>query len=178
MKYSDPCPIPSKGSINTQCHSAKQDTMLRFAGRPNIAELKCSLPTVAKSVGPFKATGFEPFLDVLAKVFAVVEARHPELYQELGSAGCLNVRKVRGGTDFSNHAWGTAIDLTIDGVLCQRGSGHCQLGLLRVYECMKSYAMATGDWLYWGAGFNTDDCMHMEASEELIRKWKSEGKLG
>jgi len=26
-------------------------------------------------------------------------------------AGCLNVRKMRGGTSWSNHAWGTALDL-------------------------------------------------------------------
>jgi len=33
------------------------------------------------------------------------------------------------------------------------------------------YAVAKKHKLFWGATFGTEDAMHFEASEELIREW-------
>jgi hypothetical protein len=89
-----------------------------------------------------------------------------QLLDSLSSAGMLCCRAVRGSTtNWSNHSWGSAIDLKIDGQLDAMGDGYTQLGLLM---CSKFFN-AQG-W-YWGAGFSREDAMHFEASEELIRKW-------
>jgi hypothetical protein len=75
--------------------------------------------------------------------------------------------------NFSNHSWGTAIDITINGALDPRGNGTTQLGLLRLHPYFKA------EKFYWGAGFSGgfEDSMHFEASEELIREWQREGRL-
>src|SRR5262249_15533035 len=31
---------------------------------------------------------------------------------------------------------------------------------------------------FWGAGFSTEDAMHFEASDGLIRKWLADGEFG
>ena len=75
----------------------------------------------------------------------------------------LCARLVRGSTSASsNHSWGTAIDLTLDGVLDQRGDGRVQVGLTRIAPIFNRHS-----W-FWGAGFRTEDGMHFEASDELL----------
>jgi hypothetical protein len=77
----------------------------------------------------------------------------------------LCARFVRGSTTaISNHAWGTAIDLTLDGVLDRRGDGRVQVGLTRIAPIFNRHS-----W-FWGAGFRTEDAMHFEGSDELIRR--------
>jgi hypothetical protein len=84
----------------------------------------------------------------------------------------LCVRYVRGTTtNFSNHSWGTAIDLTIGGVLTPRGSSTVSQGLLSLCPFMAA------EQFYWGAGFSTPDGMHYEASAELIAQWKANGTI-
>jgi D-alanyl-D-alanine dipeptidase len=49
---------------------------------------------------------------------ADIAKEQPAVYAGLGSAGMLCCRLVRGSTTaISNHSWGTAIDLTLNGVL-------------------------------------------------------------
>ena len=81
----------------------------------------------------------------------------------LGSAGMLCCRFVRGSTtSISNHSWGTAIDLTINGVLDKRGNGQVQYGLALIAPIFNQHG-----W-YWGAGFATEDGMHFEISQDLL----------
>jgi len=171
MNYKQLIAIPGRDSINTKCSSVRSLSMIKLMGKPDIAEGVCPLPTETIDCGPFRATGYRPFLLVVSKVMDVIKAADSDLYEQIGSAGCLNVRKVRGGNYPSNHSWGCAIDLTIGGELCPRGSGMTQVGLLEVYKYAKRWSLASGQWLYWGAGFNTDDAMHFEASYELVKKW-------
>lgn len=177
MNHLELVDAPNRRVINTRCRPAPQQKMLDWLGKPDIVRSKCPLPTVTKSVGPFRATGFEPFLDVLAKGFAVLKEHYPDLYEMLESAGCLNVRRVRSGVNYSNHAWGCAIDIQIAGHLCPLGSEKIHSGLIKVYQAFKQYALVSGNWLYWGAGFARCDAMHFEASEELLRKWKDQGVI-
>ncbi|MBD0362843.1 MAG: M15 family metallopeptidase, partial [Coleofasciculus sp. C3-bin4] len=97
----------------------------------------------------------------------------PALYNQLGTAGMLCVRKVRGGSDFSNHSWGTAIDIKINGRLDVVGDGRTQLGLKELYP----YFYNEG--FYWGAGYSgsREDSMHFEASRELVERWRVQGQL-
>ena len=177
MNYLELVKAPERKDINTRCSYASQETMLKLLGRPDIEHSKCPVPTVTKDLGPFRATGFEPFLDVLAKGFAVLKEHYPDFFEMLESAGCLNVRKVRGGTNFSNHAWGTAIDIQIAGHVCPLGSEQIHRGLLRVYESFKQFSLVSDKWLYWGAGFARCDAMHFEASEQLVKRWAKEGRI-
>ena len=108
-----------------------------------------------KDVGPFSATGHYKFLEVLERAFRVLKRDNPDLHDRLGSAGCLCIRWVRGSKSVvSNHSFGLAIDLTIDGFLDTRGDNATQRGLFEVYKVFKDHG------LFWGAEFKTEDSMH------------------
>ncbi len=171
-------PIPS--GINANLSSASQATMLTALGNPGTPDPGCgpvapALQSLMKtaSVGPFRVTGLSPAVDALTRVFAAVQSARPDLYAALGTAGMLCVRYVRGSTtNFSNHSWGTAIDMTIGGVLTQRGSTTVTQGLVDLAPFMAAESF------FWGAGFNpTPDGMHFEASNELISQWKANGTI-
>ena len=125
------------------------------------------------SVGPFRVTGLGPAVDALTRVFAAVQTAQPTLYKVLGTSGMLCVRYVRGSTtNFSNHSWGTAIDISIGGTLTPRGSTTVQQGLVMLAAFMNA------ERFFWGAGFSpTPDGMHFEVSTELITAWKSNGTI-
>ena len=167
--------------INAGVSSAKQSTMLNLLGRPRQSfDQHCrevTHPTLKKlivtaNVGPFRVTGLKPAVDSLKEVFDDVKISKPTVFDALGSAGMLCCRNVRGShTAISNHSWGTAIDLYIDGQLDARGDGKVYQGLVDIYPFFHKH-----NW-FWGAGFRTEDAMHFEASDELIRQWASAGKL-
>jgi hypothetical protein len=121
-------------------------------------------------VGPFTVTGYRPAVEALGRIFAAVEQEKPELYSQLETAGMLCVRQVRGGSGFSNHSWGTAIDIRINGQLDEVGDGKTQLGLRELYPYFHN------EGFYWGAAYSGDreDSMHFEASEQQVAKWTSE----
>ena len=126
---------------------------------------------VTESVGPFRVTGLGPAVDSLKQVFKAIAAQHPGLERRFGTAGMLSCRLVRGSsTSISNHAWGTAIDLTIDGMLDERGDGRVQEGLTWIAPIFNSFG-----W-YWGAMFPTEDAMHFDASLSLARKLRNQLK--
>jgi hypothetical protein len=180
MAITDLIPIPS--NINRQVSSAKQTTMLSALGNPRTQyDDTCREVTnpgmrallATRDVGPFRATGLAPALDALTTIFSDVRRDDPEVFAALGTQGMLCARLVRGSaTALSNHSWGTAIDLTLNGVLDQRGDDRVQVGLARIAPIFNQHG-----W-FWGAGFRTEDAMHFEASDELIRRWHAEGKLG
>lgn len=120
------------------------------------------------NVGPFRATGLTPALQSLRRVFADIQTAQPEVCAALGTAGMLCARYVRGSTtSVSNHAWGTAIDLTLNGVLDRRGDGLVQYGLTLIAPIFNRHG-----W-YWGAAFRTEDAMHFEAGRALVETWAS-----
>jgi D-alanyl-D-alanine carboxypeptidase len=172
--------VPIQKNINRNLTSPSADYMKRVLGVPGRLTENCSSVTndqlrnfiITKDVGPFSVTGVKPAVNAVARVMEKVKKDNPRLYSQLGSAGMLCVRKVRGGSEFSNHSWGTTIDLKINGKLDERGDGKTQLGLKKLYP----YFHKEG--FYWGAGFRTtEDAMHFEASKELVAKWKRTNKL-
>ncbi|MGA8574275.1 MAG: M15 family metallopeptidase [Candidatus Cybelea sp.] len=113
-------------------------------------------------------------MDALARVFAAVKSANPDLYAILGTDGVLCVRFVGGTTSFSNHSWGTAIDMIIGGVETPRGSTTVTQGLVALAPFMAAESF------FWGAGYSPPskpDGMHFEASNELITTWKSNGTI-
>jgi hypothetical protein len=126
----------------------------------------------AVNVGPFKVTGFDLAVESLKKVMADIKAEEPSVHAALGTAGMLCCRFVRGSTSsISNHSWGTAIDLTISGELDPRGDSKVQFGLTLIAPIFNRHK-----W-YWGATFPTEDGMHFEVSQQLLKKWQDEESL-
>jgi hypothetical protein len=157
----------------------RQSTMLELLGKPGELTENCSAANAATSrlmvTGhvhlKFRATGLRPAVETVTRVFANIAREIPDLYQLLGTAGMLCVRKVRGGTNYSNHSWGSAMDITIDGQLDALDDGYCQRGLLAI----EPYFRAEG--FFWGAWFSREDAQHFEASDGLVRQWRVKGLI-
>lgn len=125
------------------------------------------------NVGPFSVTGFGLAVESLKLVMADIKSQQREVHDALSSAGMLCCRLVRGSkSSISNHSWGLAIDLKINGQLDIRGNGTVQFGLTLIAPIFNRHG-----W-FWGAGYNTEDGMHFEISEQKLRKWQRDGLLG
>lgn len=172
-----PVPRPDASTINVGLRSVGNDFMLATIGAPLLNggyTAQCQVPTnprlrrnlVLDTVGPFRVTGLVPAVLSLKAVMADIRAEQPEVYRALGSAGMLCCRLVRGSdTAISNHSWGTAIDLTLDGVLDAYGDDQVQVGLTLIAPIFNRHG-----W-FWGAAFRKEDGMHFEGSQALIEQW-------
>lgn len=172
-------PLPDE--INTGYRSCRAETLIEAFGHPRedynsdcqpVTNPRLKRWIVTRDVGPFRVTGMALAVESLRQIFERMLAQDPTLYRSVGSAGMLCARLVRGSTRTpSNHSWGTAIDLTIDRKLDLRGDGMVFEGLLRAYPFFHR-----AGW-YWGAEFNTEDAMHFEVSEQLMRRWMRENNF-
>lgn len=182
-QWSETVPLDaSRVSINGALRAARNKTMLQTLGNPRgDYSDRCQDPTnerlrslvVREDVGPFTARGLRPAVAALRAIFADVKASEPDIHGRLGNMGMLCCRFVRGSTSaISNHSWGTAIDLTIDGVLDRRGDNRTQRGLLQILPHFNRHNF------FWGAAFGTEDAMHFEASDDLVQQWQRDGELG
>ena len=101
-----------------------------------------------------------------------IETEQRSVHDALSTAGMLCCRRVRGSkTAISNHSWGTAVDLKIEGKLDARGNDLVQRGLIMIAPIFNRHG-----W-YWGAGFPTEAGMHFEVSrEKLGRCWWRTGE--
>ena len=178
MSLTDRVQVPA--GINPGVKNAKQQTMLDLLGKPRDSFTQdCQEVTnpalkpliVHEDVGPFKVTGLKPALADLREIFANVKSADPSLYAALGTAGMLCARLVRGTKSgaISNHSWGTAIDITINGILDPRGDNKAQTGLVQLAPFFNHRG-----W-FWGAGFGTEDAMHFEAGDGRMREWHIQG---
>jgi hypothetical protein len=185
MQLTDLVPIPP--GINTLADgskvvNAKQATMLALLGNPradygedcrDITNPRLKPLIETRQLGPIRVRGLRPAVDGLERILAEIAAKAPEIHAVIGTAGMLCARFVRGSTTaISNHSWGTAIDLTLAGKLDDRGDGRVQFGLTKIAPIFNTHG-----W-FWGAGFGTEDAMHFEASDGLIRDWAAEGLFG
>ncbi len=171
-------PAPLRSAINGGLTPVSNAFMTTHLGAPRESYSADDQPLTnprlrrcvsTESVGPFRATGLDPALASLREVLAEVARVRPEVHAALGTAGMLCCRYVRGSTrTISNHSWGTAVDLKINGVLDRRGDGMVQHGLTLIAPIFNRFG-----W-YWGATFPTEDGMHFEASRSLIEHWSAQ----
>jgi hypothetical protein len=171
-------PRPSPQTINIGLTAAGNDFMLERLGSPRSSySALCQPPTqdrlrrnlVLDTVGPFRVTGLVPAVLSLKAVMADIEREQPRVYRALGTAGMLCCRLVRGSTTaISNHSWGTAIDLTLDGVLDTFGDDRVQVGLTLIAPIFNRHG-----W-YWGAAFRKEDAMHFEGSRTAVERWATQ----
>ncbi|WP_374644594.1 M15 family metallopeptidase [Tabrizicola sp.] len=159
----------------------RNKTMLALLGRPR-EDLGSDCRTITnprlkdlvetRQIGPVKATMLKPALDSLERILARLKEDEPDIAAKLGTAGSLCVRLIRGSASaVSNHSFGTAIDITLQGELDPFADGTMQIGLVILAE----HFNAEG-W-YWGGGYNREDGMHFEVGEETLRKWVEDGLI-
>lgn len=173
-------PRPDPASINTGLDPCPMHYLISKHGPPrDVLSENCQPVTspywkrqmVTMDVGPFVTYGHKLFLGVLKLMFAEIKEKDPLLYSGLKSDGVLCCRKIRGGHSLSNHGLGLAWDALIFGVLDKRGDGKVLTGTLELYSYAKKYK------LYSGMEFPTEDGMHLEASEQLVKDWEQEGLI-
>ncbi len=155
--------------------------MLEVLGRPrqNLSQdcksitnpdIKSLLET--RQVGPIRVTLIRPAMESLERIMAKLEETEPEIYQAIGTAGAICARFVRGSSrSISNHSWGTAIDIKLEGKLDGFGDGGTQFGLLLVAELFNEEG-----W-FWGATYTREDSMHFEVGVEKLREWAAADRL-
>lgn len=132
--------------------------------------LKSLLET--RQMGPVKVTMIRPALDSIQRILTKLQGTEPEIYNALGTAGAICARLIRGSSSsVSNHSWGTAIDLKLEGKLDGFADGGTQFGLLLLAELFNEEG-----W-FWGATYSREDSMHFEVGVETLRKWRAEGKI-
>lgn len=149
---------PPRDSYSTDCQPVTN------------AALKAKMET--RQVGPIRVTMLVPALESLDRVLNRLKESDPDIFAKVGTAGAFCARFIRGSTkSVSNHSWGTAIDLTLEGELDGFADGGTQFGLLILAEYFNDEG-----W-FWGATYNREDSMHFEVGEETLRAWKAEGKL-
>jgi len=157
--------------------------MLNLYGKPCGLTANCvavTNPTLSpliqtRKIGKFTFTGMKQALDALSRAMDDVARSDPGLYGALGSSGMLCCRAIRGSTTtFSNHAWGAAVDINIQGTLDPRGDKKCQRGLAMLWPYMAKQGF------YWAAGYTgaSEDSMHYEISNEVMMNWANSGSWG
>jgi len=123
-------------------------------------------------VGPVRVNMLRPAAESLGRVFEKIRDSDPYLFERIDTAGALCVRRIRGSQNsVSSHAFGLSLDLNINGKLDTLGDGRTQLGLTIIADFFKAEG-----WI-WGAGFSREDSMHFEVSQEIVERWRSEGKI-
>lgn len=169
-------------TVNGQLRAPTPAMLTEMLGRPReVANHTCQPVTeeslaslmTTDNIGPFRVTLLAPAIESLRKVMARVETEAPELIALIGSAGGLCVRYVQGRSDvFSNHSWGTAVDLKVGETLDMPRDGRVTAGLARIAP----FFIEEG-W-FWGAGFTAfEDSMHFEISEQKLQEWTKAGLL-
>lgn len=149
---------PPRDSYSTDCQPVTSE------------RLKTLMDT--RQVGPIKVTMLKPALDSLERILNRLKDSDPDIFAKVGTAGAVCARFIRGSTTaVSNHSWGSAIDLTLEGQLDGFADGGTQFGLLILAEYFNDEG-----W-FWGATYNREDSMHFEVGEETLRRWIAEGKL-
>ena len=181
ISFTELLPLPH--NMNEGLQSARNSLMRSLLGNPRSTySVNCSRegPTGAlgrrivwgKSVGRFNVSGFDLAVDSLREVLEEASRVYPELVERLSSYGMLCCRYVRGSrTAISNHSWGTAIDLRINGKVDKPYNKKVQYGLTLLAPIFNKHG-----W-FWGASFRNEDGMHFEVSQEKMLEWEAQGKL-
>ena len=174
--------VPIPANINRGLNGTSNRVMLSLLGSPrNSFSRDCQGPTnspfkdrvgFGKDVGPFRVSGFDLAVQSLKEVMNDVKSEQAAVFDALGTAGMMCCRFVRGSSSsISNHSWGSAVDLNLDGRLDLRGNNKAQKGLTLIAPIFHRHG-----W-FWGAGFPTEDSMHFEVSRQKMMEWNDKGLL-
>lgn len=148
--------------------------MLRLLGVPGQKTDNCSPATGAfktriktADVGPFRVTGLNLAVDLLEAAFTEAAQQIPDVVAAAKTAGMLCVRHKRNNSNsFSNHSWGTAIDMFFGTDVVPQGAKKTDRGCLLLVPFLNAKGF------FWGGGFTgpSVDSMHFELSKETIER--------
>lgn len=184
-KLTDMVPISSIPNLNAGLSSAREQTMISCLGSPQLPLTTNDSPErasplvkklqTAKKIGNVSAFGIAPAIDSLTDVLTKAFAEITDLKKNLRGDGMLAVRlrhPTSGlpSTKISNHAWGTAIDLKLDGMDPPGATGD----KIPYFIAVLVPYFNTAGW-YSGIGFQDD--MHFEVSDQQIWRWAQESKF-
>ena len=133
--------IPPKNTFNKNLSSATEATMVRLLGVPGEKTKDCS-PAIGAfkkrvksrvDVGPFKVSGLDIAVKSLKAVFDEAEEQISNVVAVVKNDGMLCVRHKRTNSNsFSNHSWGTAIDLFFGTQAVPQGTPKTHRGILQL----------------------------------------------
>ena len=184
-KLSDLVPISSIPDLNVGLSSAREETMIACLGTPQMPLTTSDAPERAsptvkkleksKKIANVNANGIGPAVDSLASVLDKAFVGVSGLKQALRGDGMLVVRLRRPtngshSKKISNHSWGTAIDLRLDGLEAPGSTGS---KVPYFIAQLVPYFNAAG----WYSGIGFADDMHFEVADQTILKWAQEGKF-
>lgn len=180
-KLNDEVDVPT--NVNQGLTVASPQYMESLLGSPRRSyTAKCQAMTnknlynnhiVSESVGRFKVTGLRLAVESLRQVINDIEKEQSEVYSKLGTVGMLCCRYMGNSTKISNHSWGIAIDLLIDGNLDPYNNGKTYYGLTLIAPIFNRHG-----W-FWGGRYRTsEDSMHFEVSKEKLLEWHNAGLFG
>lgn len=167
--------IPPTSTFNHGLSSADERTMLRLLEVPGAKSRDCTPVTgpirrrikSRVDVGPFNVSGLDIAVDSLKAAFDEAAEQIPDVVALVKTAGMLCVRAKRTNPNsFSNHSWGTALDLFFGEGVIPQGSPKTYRGCLQLAPFLNRHG-----W-YWGAGFSgrSVDSMHFELAKETIER--------
>jgi hypothetical protein len=185
MNFAELVELPDRSQYNVGLSSPSNSRMIELLGNPRDSFSGDCQPVTNKTlarkistqkIGKVRLTGLNIAIESLKSIFVRVSVEIPALIPQLSTAGMLCCRRVKlpGGVlgrSISNHSWGTAVDVRVDGELDVQGDGRAQRGLL----ILSTYFNAAG-WV-WGASFPREDAMHFEVSAQLLTKWSRDGLI-
>ena len=131
--------VPIPPAINPGLSACREETMLGKFGRPGELTDKCSRVTgdvrgrikFGVDVGPFKVSGLDYAVASLSQVFSMLSNQQHDAYSQIKKAGMLCVRRIKHNpAHYSNHSWGTAIDLYFGSGVVPQGKHLTQRGFL------------------------------------------------
>lgn len=180
-EYTEVVLIQNRTGFNSPLSVAGSSFIVDLLGKPReVLSDNCEPMTNSKlkgllrteQVGPIRVTMVEPAIQSLTEVFENIRKVDPKLHDLINTAGALCVRQIRGTNGrYSNHSFGLAVDLNINGVLDNFTDGKTQLGLIIIADFFHE-----AGWI-WGAGFRREDSMHFEVSKEKLLEWRSAGLI-
>lgn len=147
----------------------KNDPNGRYCPPANVQAFKNRVKL--RNVGPFRVSGFDLAVESLKDIMKEIKREEREVYNALQSDGMLCCRRISGSKSISNHAWGMALDLKINGVRDDINDGNALYGITLIAPIFHKHG-----W-YWGAGFSKEDSMHFEISREKLNQWGKDGLL-
>lgn len=174
-------PYLDRRRINGTLAPARNVTLLTLIGAPrgsyngecqDLTNPEIAALMTTADLGPFRAIGLKPALETFAAVIGELSENHPDVVDRLGLDRVLCARMVRGSDCvISSHAWGIAIDLTYEGAR-DHDPDTVPRGLLDLHRIFHRHGF------FWGAAFARPEVMHFEASDQLVRRWARDGRLG
>ena len=159
--------------------------VIKYEAKPTFLQNKALEKLMKRfKVDSIHGEGLEVAVNSLRTVITEVLNEYPDLKGRITSGGMcvprfISTRKSKKNpipkipSKLSNHSWGCAIDLKIDGVADVQDDNVVLRGLELIAPIFNKHG-----WV-WGGAYITaaEDGMHFEVSKETLLKWKQGGLL-